>query len=142
MFGAFSARPYSRDWVLTAAAAAAAAAAVGGRCDWRTPGQGLPLVHFSVQREHLLRDTTGGVSGAVIKNVSNWAEKLTSVLVSPCFWGVAAAAAVRALESYVYRYAMRELEVGEASVSELCCPLALVLADLDGKSWQILLATS
>jgi len=47
--------------------------------------------------------------------------------------GAAAAAATRALESYVYRYALRELDAGTASAAELCRPLALVLADLDDR---------
>jgi tRNA-dihydrouridine synthase A len=44
------------------------------------------------------------------------------------------AAAVDAVESYVYRYAMRELETGEATLGALARPLALVLADADERA--------
>lgn len=50
--------------------------------------------------------------------------------------GAAAAAATRALESYVFRYALRELDAGDATLGELCRPLALVLADLDDRVGQ------
>ena len=43
-------------------------------------------------------------------------------------------AAVDAVESYVYRYAVRELETGEASLGALARPLALVLADADERA--------
>ena len=43
-------------------------------------------------------------------------------------------AAVDAVESYVYRYAMRELETGEATLGALARPLALVLADADERA--------
>ena len=57
---------------LAAAEAAGAGAAAGarGRESDRAFWQGLTLVHFSAQRQHLLRETLGSFSGSVTKNGS------------------------------------------------------------------------